>query len=146
MFILLEIKIFVNEYLAEVMYLILFLNKNHKTEMYSFFLLYWPHIYVSWAQGSVTRWYKSRYATRWPRGHFFQKTTLGPRGDASLGPPNIYGFDMWGQYSHHMALLIGLRWAGIELLTERLSISASGHLKHYTTDVTYKIMQFQLAV
>ena len=46
-----------------------------------------------------------------PRGDhvdiFFQKTTLGPRGDASLGPTDTYGFDMWGQYSQHMALLIG---------------------------------------
>ena len=37
-----------------------------------------------------------------------------------------------------------LALARIELLTERLSISASGHLDHYTTDATDKIMQFQL--
>ena len=34
--------------------------------------------------------------------------------------------------------------AGIELLTERLSISASGHLDHYTTDACNKVIKFQL--
>ena len=38
------------------------------------------------------------------------------------------------------------RLAGIGPLTERLSISASGALDHYTTDVTYTIVQFKLAV
>ena len=37
-----------------------------------------------------------------------------------------------------------LALAGIKFLTELLSISASGHLDHYTTDTTDKIMQFQL--
>ena len=39
-----------------------------------------------------------------------------------------------------------LALARIELLTERLSISASSHLDHYTTDETNMVMQFQLAL
>ena len=55
-----------------------------------------------------------------------------------------------GHSSIHLTSLLlinrTLRWAVIEHLTERLPVSASGLLDHYTTDETYKIMQLQLAV